>query len=128
MAKVDKELLEASELDGANAWHRLVNIIIPAISKALIFVLLTSLISSLQAYAEVKLLTNGGPGDSTMTMSLLIVNNAFKTNGSKTLGYACAQGWIVFLLTFGFAIIYVILSNRNEKQLKGIPSNKRREK
>ena len=113
---VDKELLEASELDGANAWHRFINIIIPTISKALIFVILTSLISSLQAYAEVKLLTNGGPGNQTMTMSLLIVNNAFKTMGNKTLGYACAQGWIVFILTFGFALVYVVLSNKNEKE------------
>lgn len=125
---VDKELLEASELDGANAWHRLINIIIPTISKALIFVILTSLISSLQAYAEVKLLTNGGPGNQTMTMSLLIVNNAFKTMGNKTLGYACAQGWIVFVLTFGFALVYVILSNKNERENKGIVSKRRRQK
>ena len=124
---VDKELLEASELDGANAWHRLIYIIIPSISKALVFVLLTSLISSLQAYAEVKLLTEGGPGNSTMTMSLLIVQNAFKTVGNKTLGYACAQGWIVFLFTFVFALIYVLMSTRKENIEKGT-SKKRRAK
>ena len=94
------------------------HIIIPCISKALVFVILTSLISSLQAYAEVKLLTEGGPGNSTMTMSLLIVNNAFKTLGKKTLGYACAQGWIVFLLTFGFTLIYIILSNKENRTKK----------
>lgn len=115
---VPKELLEASELDGANAFHRLMYIIIPCISKALVFVVLTSLISSLQAYAEVELLTAGGPGNSTTTMALLIVKNAFKTLGTKTLGYACAQGWVVFLLTFGFAIIYVILSNKKDTSSK----------
>ena len=47
-------------------------------------------------------------------MALLIVKNAFKTLGTKTLGYACAQGWVVFLLTFGFAIIYVILSSKKD--------------
>lgn len=115
---VSSELLEASELDGANGFQRLMHIIIPCISKALVFVILTSLISSLQAYAEVKLLTEGGPGNSTMTMSLLIVSNAFKTLGKKTLGYACAQGWVVFLLTFGFALIYVILSTKENRTKK----------
>lgn len=125
---VNKELLEAAELDGANAIHRLFYIIIPSISKAIVFVVLTSLISALQAYAEVELLTNGGPGNSTMTMSLLIVQNAFKTMGNKTLGYACAQGWIVFLLTFGFALIYVILSNKNENSIKKTNGKRRAKK
>ena len=113
---VNQELLEASELDGANAFHRFVNIIIPAISKALIFVILTSLISSLQAYTEVKLLTEGA--HNTNTMSLLIVNNAFKTLGNKTLGYACAQGWLVFLFTLVFGVVYVILSRDRTVKIK----------
>lgn len=112
---VPKELLEAAQLDGANSLHRLIFIIIPCISKALIFVILTSLISSLQAYAEVKLLTEGGPGNATTTMSLLIVSNAFKTLGKKTLGYACAQGWLVFAFTLVFGVIYVKLSARGDK-------------
>lgn len=113
---VSQELMEASQLDGANAFQRLIHITLPSISKAMVFVVLTSMISALQAYAEVELLTAGGPGNSTMTMSLLIVQNAFKTLGKKTLGYACAQGWVVFLMTFGLALIYVILSTKKEKE------------
>lgn len=112
---VSQELLEAAELDGANGFQRLIHIIIPSISNAMVFVILTSMISSLQAYAEVELLTGGGPGNSTTTMSLLIVKNAFKTIGNKTLGYACAQGWIVFLLTFGLSLIYVLKSTKKDK-------------
>lgn len=123
---VNQELIEASELDGANAFHRFFNIVIPAISKALLFVLLTSLISSLQSYTEVKLLTNGT--HDTYTMSLLIVDNAFKTLGNKTLGYACAQGWLVFLFTFVFGLIYVILSKdktKKDDRYKEINSSRR---
>lgn len=111
---VSQELLEAAELDGANSFQRIIHIVVPSISKALVFVILTSMISSLQAYAEVELLTGGGPGNSTMTMSLLIVRNAFKTMGNKTLGYACAQGWVVFLMTFGLALIYVKMSTKKD--------------
>lgn len=112
---VPQDQLEAAQLDGANAIQRLWHIIVPSISKALVFVALTSFISSLQTYAEVKLLTEGGPGNSTVTMSMLIVNNAFKTLGKKTLGYACAQGWLVFAMTFVFGLFYVKLSTQKEK-------------
>lgn len=125
---VPKDYLEAAELDGANAVQRLLHIVIPCISKALIFVILTSLISSLQTYAEVKLLTEGGPGNSTMTMSLLIVSNAFKTLGNKTLGYACAQGWLVFAMTLVFGVAYVKLSAPQEgegKKKKKRPAKRR---
>ena len=111
---VPRDYLEAAELDGANAVHRLFHIILPCISKTLVFVILTSLISSLQSYAEVKLLTEGGPGNSTMTISMLIVSNAFKTLGNKTLGYACAQGWLLFAMTLVFGVAYVKLSSRKE--------------
>lgn len=111
---VPKDYLEAAELDGANAFHRLIHIILPCISKTLVFVVLTSLISALQTYAEVKLLTEGGPGNSTMTISMLIVTNAFKTLGNKTLGYACAQGWLLFAMTMVFGVAYVKLSSNKE--------------
>lgn len=115
---ISKDIVEAAELDGVNAFQKLIYIILPSISKAMVFVVLTSLISALQAYAEVQLLTEGGPGIATTTMSLLIVSNAFKTLGNKTLGYACAQGWIVFFITFIFALIYIVLSSQKEKQIK----------
>lgn len=111
---VPKDYLEAAELDGANAMRRLVHIILPCISKTLVFVILTSLISALQTYAEVKLLTEGGPGNSTVTISMLIVTNAFKTLGNKTLGYACAQGWLLFAMTLVFGVTYVKLSSNKE--------------
>lgn len=115
---VSQELLEAAELDGANGFQRVIHIIIPSIANAMVFVILTSMISSLQAYAEVELLTGGGPGNATTTMSLLIVKNAFKTMGNKTLGYACAQGWVVFLITFGLSLIYVLKSTKKDKPSK----------
>lgn len=115
---IPKDILEAAQLDGANSFQKLIHIIIPSISKTLVFVVLTQLISSLQTYAEVKLLTEGGPGNSTLTMSMLIVSNAFKTLGNKTLGYACAQGWLVFAMTFIFGVAYVKLSKKSEENVK----------
>lgn len=113
---VEKDVVEAASLDGAGPIRRFVHIIIPTIMPVLFFVVLTNAISSLQFYTEVKLLTGGGPGNSTITMSMSIVSNAFKTIGRKTLGYACAQGWVVFILTFILTLIYIWNMNRTQKK------------
>lgn len=112
---VNKDLLEAADLDGAGPIRKFSKVIMPAIMPVMFFVVLTGLISALQSYAEVKLLTNGGPGNGTITMSMAIVSNAFKTTGSRTLGYACAQGWIVFLLTLFLTMLYIWNMNRSQK-------------
>ncbi len=109
---VRQDLIEASRLDGANSWQVFRHIVIPAISSALFFVTLTGLIGGLQAYAEIKLLTNGGPGISTLTANLLIVNNAFNSLGRKTLGYASAQAWLVFTVIIILTIIFIRASQK----------------
>ena len=88
------------------------HILLPSISSTIFFIIITGLIGSLQAYAEVKLLTDGGPGIGTVTMNLLIVRNAFNTLGKKTLGYASAQGWIVFFIVFIFTLIFFKASQK----------------
>ncbi|MGM9873577.1 MAG: carbohydrate ABC transporter permease [Bacilli bacterium] len=112
---VNKDLLEAASLDGAGPIRKFQKVVMPAIMPVMFFVVLTGLINALQTYAEVKLLTGGGPGNATITMSMVIVSNAFKTTGRKQLGYACAQGWIVFLLSLFLTMVYIWNMNRNQK-------------
>ena len=113
---VEQDIMEASDLDGAGPFRKFIHIIIPSILPVMFFVVLTSVISAMQTYTEVKLLTGGGPGNSTITMSMSIVNNAFKSTGRKMLGYACAQGWVVFVFTFVLTLIYVWNMNRTQKR------------
>lgn len=112
---IDHDIIEASELDGVNVFQKFWHIVLPSLSSTIFFVTLTSLISSLQVYAEVQLLTEGGPGIATTTTSLLIVQNAFKSIGSKTLGYASAQSWIVFVITLALTLIFMAMSNHKDK-------------
>lgn len=108
---VSKELLEAAELDGANAVQRLFKVVIPTISPTLFFISITSIISGLQAYAEMQLLFGSGT-DKTLTMAWNVVLNAFSLDGSKTMGYACAQAWVLFLIIIVFTLIYFRVSNK----------------
>ncbi len=102
---VPQDIIEAAELDGAGAVRRFISIVVPTIAPTVFFVALTGAIGSLQMYTEVELLTKGGPGGQTATMNLLIVQNAFEPFGKKTLGYACAQAWVVFIIVFTLTLI-----------------------
>ncbi len=112
LQNVPSDLIEAATIDGAGPISKFFNITLPMISSSIYFISLTGVIGGLQAYAEIKLLTNGGPGIATTTMNMLIVSNAFNTLGNKTLGYASAQGWVVFAITLVFTIIYLKVSSK----------------
>ena len=77
----------------------------------LFFISITSIISGLQAYAEMQLLFGSGT-DKTLTMAWNVVLNAFSLDGSKTMGYACAQAWVLFLIIIVFTLIYFRVSNK----------------
>ena len=108
---VPEEVIEASKLDGANAVERLFSVIIPTISPTLFFISITGIIGGLQAYAEMQLLFGNGT-DKTLTMAWNVVLNAFSLDGSKTMGYACAQAWVLFVIIIIFTAIYFKVSNK----------------
>ncbi len=95
---VPKSLYEAAELDGASGWRRFVNITIPMIGPALLFVTVIAIIGSFQVFDQVYLITNnGGPGTSTYVYNLHLYNNAFQY---FRMGYASAMAYILFVILF----------------------------
>lgn len=109
---VPGELIEAAEIDGAGPIRKFFYITVPMISSSLLYVIVTGLIGALQAYGEMKLLTGGGPGGATTTMTMLVVGNAFSDDGLG-MGYASAQAWIIFMITIIFTLIFFKTSSRH---------------
>ena len=107
---VPNELMEAAELDGAGSLRKIFSITIPTISPTLFFISITGIIGGLQAYAEMQLLV--GATDKTLTMAWNVILNAFSLDGTKTMGYACAQAWILFVIIIIFTGIYFKVSNK----------------
>lgn len=93
---VPEDALEAASVDGAGAWQRFWRITFPLLAPMTVFVVITSIISYLQAFVQVLVLTKGGPGTSTQLISYLIYDKAFL---KYDFGYASAAAFILLVVT-----------------------------
>lgn len=92
---VPAEFKEAAALDGATKPRQFFSITLPCISPSIFLVLILTTINSLRAFAQIKALTNGGPGTSSYVMVYYIYQMAF---GSYKFGLASAASVILFLI------------------------------
>jgi multiple sugar transport system permease protein len=99
------EYYEAAMVDGANALQRFWRITLPLLNRTLVLVVVLCLISSLQNFTYVRLLSKdgfGGPLNSTVTMSLLIYKEAFF---SLHMGRASAIAVLFFFIVLVATLI-----------------------
>jgi multiple sugar transport system permease protein len=90
---IPKSYYEAADLDGASRWQQLIHITIPMLRYAIFFVSITTMIGWLQFFEEPFIMTNGGPLDSTTSVSLFIYRNGFQLSN---FGYAAAGSFVLF--------------------------------
>ncbi|MEZ4859946.1 MAG: sugar ABC transporter permease [Caldilineaceae bacterium] len=113
---VPRELMEASELDGANWFQRTANITLPLISPVIFFNVVTGLIGSFQYFTEAYVMTQGGPGDATLFYGLYLYNSAFRY---FKMGYASALAWILFLVILVITLLTFRVSRRHVHYMGG---------
>lgn len=108
---VSRDLLEASQIDGANAAQVFRHITIPCIKSVIKTVVLTAVIGNFQMFTLFYNMTAGGPVRATTTLAVYTYETAFM---SYDLGKGAAIGviWMLFLLVFGIA--YNKFFSRNE--------------
>lgn len=102
LQNVDKSQVEAAEIDGANKWQQIKNVVIPAVAPTTFFLTISSIITSLQNFTVIQSLTDGGPGQATTVMSLNIVNTAFVKYETS---YAAAQALVMFAIVMVITLI-----------------------
>ena len=98
---VPRELYDAARLEGASAWACLRHITLPLIRPTLLFVLVVNSVRSLQIFAEVFVMTRGGPLHSTTTVVYYLYEEAFYR---FNLGYASAVAYLLFVVTLLLAL------------------------
>lgn len=102
LQNVPAELDEAAQIDGATKLQRIKNVLLPMLSPTTFFLLISSIITSLQNFTVIQALTEGGPGQSTTVMSLSIVRSAFVQNNTSL---ASAQAIIIFVIVMIITLI-----------------------
>ncbi len=88
---------EAAVLDGANKWTLFWNITFPLIKNVSVFVFIITTIGSFQVFDQVKVMTNGGPANSTNVSVFYIYRQCFEY---MKLGYSSALAFVLFVIIF----------------------------
>ncbi len=112
MQNVDKSIFEAARIDGISATRRFVSITVPVLKPVILFTTVTSTIGTLQMFDEAMNITNGGPADSTLTLSLYIYNLSFKF--VPNFGYAATVSYVIVVLVALLALAQFYLARDKE--------------
>ena len=109
LEKVPKELYEANALDGANSWQRFRDVTLPCISPTTFFLVIITMVNSLQAYDQIQILTQGGPSGSTRTLLYKYYQLGFE---EFNMGQATAVAMILILITVMLSLIQFVVSKK----------------
>lgn len=113
LAGIDDSLYESASIDGANGWQKFIHITLPSLKPIMFFVIVTNVINAFQSFAQIKLLTLGGPGESTNVIVHDIYKNAFE---NYRYGYASAESIVLFFIVMLFTIV-LFKTNQGGKSL-----------
>ncbi|MDS9472508.1 carbohydrate ABC transporter permease [Sporosarcina pasteurii] len=103
LQNIDASIYEAARMDGANAFQIFTKITIPMLKPIILFTSITSTIGTLQIFDETMNITNGGPGNGTVSISQYIYNLSFKY--TPDFGYAAAVSFVIVILIVLFSLI-----------------------
>jgi len=103
LQNIDNSIYEAAKIDGANAFQRFTKITIPLLKPIILFTSIMSTIGTLQLFDEVMNITDGGPGNATLSISQYIYNLSFKY--SPDFGYAATVSYVIVILIVLLSIV-----------------------
>ncbi|WP_234359364.1 carbohydrate ABC transporter permease [Plantactinospora sp. BC1] len=106
---IPTQLYEAAQLDGATPWQRFVNVTIPGLRHTTFFVTVMLTIESFKVFDLILVMTDGGPGQSTLVLSQYIYQKGFEEN---QFGYASAVSIVLFAICFGITVIQFMVNKR----------------
>lgn len=109
LQQVPKTLYEAAELDGANLWQKFRSITVPMITPTLFLTTIITTIGAMKIFAQIYIMTRGGPGNTTKVLVYYIWEKAFR---HFEMGYAAAMAFILFFILLVFTMVLWIARKR----------------
>ena len=101
---IDESLYEAARIDGATDWQQFRHVTFPLLRPALLVALIFRTLDAFRVFDLIYALTGGGPGTATEPISLYAFTVLLQ---NLRFGYGSAIAVIVFVVTFGLALVYV---------------------
>lgn len=109
LEKVPAELYEASSMDGAKRFRQFVDMTLPSISPTTFFLMIITMVNSLQAYDQIQILTQGGPSGSTRTLLYMYYQLGFE---EFKMGQAASVAVVMILITVLLSVIQFTASKK----------------
>lgn len=104
LASIPQDTIEAAQVDGASGWRVFRDVTLPQLGPVLAVVVILKAIFSLKTFDQIYMLTNGGPGTATQTLSHYVYFNGMKYG---QIGYSASVAWLLVIpmivLTFLYA-------------------------
>ncbi|MEK3912773.1 MULTISPECIES: carbohydrate ABC transporter permease [Paenibacillus] len=108
LGNIPDTFYEAAKIDGANALHQFWHVTLPLLKPTTLYLVITGTIQVFNVFVLIKIMTSGGPGNSTQTLAYLLYEKAFVFG---QYGTASAVGAVlVFIVTIIAIIQYKFLS------------------
>lgn len=114
LMSVPKELYEACDIDGAGFFRKHLTVTIPHIMPTIALVTTISAISAMKVFAEIYVMTKGGPLNSSKTIVYYIYERAFE---NLDLGYASALAVVLLIIVMAFSLINILFFEKNKYQI-----------
>lgn len=92
---IPADLYEVAEIDGAGRWAKFINVTLPMLSPTIFLNLVLGIIGAMQMFDVPYVMTQGGPGESTLTYMFYLYNTGWV---EIKMGLASALGWILFII------------------------------
>jgi multiple sugar transport system permease protein len=108
---IPQEPYEAARVDGSSSWQTFRHVTLPLLKPAILIVLLLRTMDLLRVFDQIFILTEGGPGFATETVSLYIYRAAFRFTD---FGYAAAMSFVLLIITNLISTIYIRLLQSRE--------------
>lgn len=112
LQQVPQDLVEASQIDGANAWQRFRAVTLPALRPTTVVVVILTIINSLKVFDLIVGMTGGGPAQSTQVLALWSYTQSFSNHN---FGMGGAAATVLLLISLGLVIPYLTWSMRGDR-------------
>jgi raffinose/stachyose/melibiose transport system permease protein len=111
LQNVDMNQIDAALVDGANAWQRLIYVIIPELRQVLTMITAFTLILGVNVFDIVWITTRGGPGRATQVIATFTYTTAFR---QSYVGYGAALAVVMALVSLVASFIFITIRERGE--------------